>query len=90
LDRALTTGTASILVPSQGAVMLWQTIHSAAMNLSAAVVQSFRRLTARQHSMPADVDAEIQASYSDLVAVTLPKKPAAQKPEKTFQAQAAA
>jgi hypothetical protein len=91
LDRALTTGTASILVPSQGAVMLWQTIHSAAMNLSAAVVQSFRRLTARQHSMPADVDAEIQASFnSDLVAVTLPKKPAAQKPEKKLQVQAAA
>jgi hypothetical protein len=91
LNRALTTGTASILVPNQGAVMLWQAIHSAAMSLSAALVQSFRRLTARQHSMPADVDAEIQASFnSDLVAVTLPKKPAAQKPEKKLQVQAAA
>jgi hypothetical protein len=92
LNRALTTGTASILVPNQGAVMLWQTFRSAAMSLSAALVQSFRRLKARkQHSMPADVDAEIQASLnSDLVAVMLPKKPAAQKPEKKTQIQAAA
>src|SRR5436190_11423108 len=72
LNRALTTGTASILVPNQGAVMLWQTFRSATMSLSAALVQSFRRLKARkQHSMP--VDAEIQASFnSDLIAVTLP------------------
>ena len=92
LNRALTTGTASILVPNQGAVMLWQTFRSAAMSLSAALLQSFRRLKARkQHSMPADVDAEIQVSFnSDLVAVTLPKKPAAQKPEKKIQVQAAA
>jgi hypothetical protein len=60
------------------------------MSLSDALVQSFRRLKARkQHSMPADVDAEIQASFSDLVAMTLPKKPAAQKPEKKTQVQAA-
>src|SRR5215468_12017023 len=93
LNRALTTGTASILVPNQGAVMLWQTFRSAAMTLSAALVQSFRQLKARkqQHSMPADLDAEIQASFnSDLVAATLPKKPAAQKPEKKIQVQAAA
>jgi hypothetical protein len=92
LNRALTTGAASILVPNQGAVMLWQSLRSSAMNLSAALVQSFRRLKARkQHSMPADVDAEIPASFTgDLVAVTLPKKPAAQKPEKKIQVQAAA
>ncbi len=62
------------------------------MSLSAALVQSLRRLKARkQHSMPADVDAEIEASFdSDLLAVTLPKKPAAQKPEKKTQVRAAA
>ncbi len=80
-------------MPNQGAVMLWQTCRSAAVSLSAALVQSFRRLKARkQHSIPADVvDAEIQASFnSDLIAVTLPKKPAAQKPEKKTQVRAAA
>jgi hypothetical protein len=92
LNRALTTGTASILVPNQGAVMLWQAFRSATISLSAALVQSLRRLKARkQHAMPADVDAEIPASFnSDLLAVTLPNKPAAQKPEKKIQAQAAA
>ena len=79
-------------MPNQGAVMLWQTFRSAAMSFSAALVQSFRRLKARkQHSMPADVDAEIPASFnSDLLAMTLPKKPAPQKPEKKIQVQAAA
>ena len=88
----LRPGMASILMPNQGAVMLWQTCRSTAIDLSAALVQSFRRLKARkQDSMPADVDAEIQASFdSDLVAVTLPNKPAAQKPQKKIQAQAAA
>jgi hypothetical protein len=92
LNRALTTGTASILVPNQGAVMLWQAFRSATISLSAALAQSLRRLKARkQHTMPADVDAEIPASFnSDLLAVTLPNKPAAQKPEKKIQAQAAA
>jgi HSP20 family molecular chaperone IbpA len=70
--------------------MLWRTFRSATMSLSAALVQSFRRLKARKrHSMPVDVDAEIQASFnSDLIAVTLPKKPAAQKPETQVQAAA--
>jgi hypothetical protein len=93
LNRALTTGTASILVPNQSAVMLWQTFRSAAMSLSAAFVQSFRRLKARkQHSMPADVDAEMtEPSFEHgVLAVTLPTKPAAQKPQKKIQAQAAA
>src|SRR5690349_4649319 len=92
LNRALTTGTASILVPNQGAVMLWQTLRSAAMSLSAAILQSFRRLKVRkQHSIPLDVDAEIQASFnSELVAVTLPKSPSAQKPEKKIAVKVAA
>jgi hypothetical protein len=79
-------------VPNQGAVMLWQTCCSAAMSLSAGLLQSSRRLKARkQHSMPAAVDAEIPASFnSDLVAATLPNKPATQKPRKKTQVQAAA
>jgi hypothetical protein len=89
---ALNRGTASILMPNQGAVMLWQALRSTAITLSAALVQSFRRLKAhKRHPMPAAVDAEIEASFkTDVLAVTLPKKPAAQKPEKKIQAQAAA
>ena len=85
-------GMASILMPNQGAVMLWQTFRSTAVSFSAGLVQSFRRLkTRKQHSMPADVDAEIQTDFnSDLLAVTLPKQPPAQKPEKKVQVKAAA
>jgi hypothetical protein len=88
---ALNRATTSILMPNQGAVMLWQTLRSTATTLSAALVQSFRRLKAqRRHPMPA-VDAEIEASFkTDVLAVTLPKKPAAQRPEKKIQVQAAA
>jgi HSP20 family molecular chaperone IbpA len=40
--------------------------------------------------MAVDVDAEIQTSFkTDVLAVTLPKKPGAQKPEKKIQVQAA-
>jgi hypothetical protein len=89
---ALNRGTASILMPNQGAVMLWQALRSTAITLSAAMLQSFRRLKAhKRHPMPAAVDAEIEASFkTDVLAVTLPKKPAAQKPEKKIQVQAAA
>jgi HSP20 family molecular chaperone IbpA len=68
--------------------MLWQTCRSAAITLSAALAQSFRRLEARkQRPLPADVDAEIQASFNkDLLAVTLAKKPAVQKPENKIEA----
>src|SRR5579864_4986168 len=55
---------ASILVPNQAAVMLWQALRSTAIELSMAVVESFRRLTARKQ-LPADVDAErIEASFN--------------------------
>ncbi len=78
---------ASILMPNQGAVMLWQTVRSTVIELSAALMQLFRRSKAR----PADVDAEIQTGFdSDLLAVTLPKQPPAQKPEKKIPVQAAA
>src|SRR5215469_18617710 len=77
-------GMASILMPNQGAVMLWQTVRSTAIGLSIVLVDSFRRLKAhKQHALPAGVDAEeIEASFKKGMPVTLPKKPAAQKPEK--------
>ena len=87
LDRALTTGTASILVPNQGAVMLWQTFRSAAIRLSIALAQSFRRLKAhKQHPILVD-DETIELSFEQGV---LPKQPAAQKPEKKIEVKAAA
>src|SRR5579864_1994004 len=52
------------MVPNQAAVMLWQALRSTAIELSMAVVESFRRLTARKQ-LPADVDAErIEASFN--------------------------
>jgi hypothetical protein len=86
-------GMASLLVPNQGAVMLWQTFRSTANRLSISLVQSFRRLKAhKQHpilraALPAGVDAEkIEASFT----VTLQKKPAARKPEKKIDVKASA
>ena len=89
---SLRPGMASILMPNQGAVMLWQAFHSMAIRLSSASVQSFRRLTARKQHPILDVDAErIEASYKkDVLAVTLPKKSAAQKREKKIEVKAAA
>ena len=98
LDRvSVRPGMASILMPNQGAVMLWQTFRSAAIRLSITLMQSFARLKAhKQHpilraTLPAGVDAEkIEASFNQgVLAVTLPK-PAAQKPEKKIEVQAAA
>jgi hypothetical protein len=97
LDRvSLRPGIASILVPNQGAVMLWQTFRSAAVRLSAASVQSFRRLQAHnQHqilsaALPTGAETIEASLKQDALAVTLPKKPAAQKPEGKIEAQAAA
>ena len=89
---AFKPGMASVLIPNQSAVMLWQTLRSAAVSLSAGMVQSLRRLRARtQHSVPAGVDAKIQTGFdSDLLAVTLPKQPPAHRPEKKISVQAAA
>ncbi len=80
---------ASILVPNQAAVMLWQALRSTAIELSMAVVESFRRLTARKQ-LPADVDAErIEASFKKhVLAATLSKKSA--PPEKKIEVKAAA
>jgi hypothetical protein len=82
---------ASILVPNHGAVMLWQSFRSTALSLSAALAQSLRRLKARnQHFMPSDVDDILTSIDTDVLALATPKQPAARKPEKKIQAQAAA
>jgi hypothetical protein len=88
---AFKPGMASVLIPNQGAVMLWQTLRSAGVSLSAGLVKSLRRLKARtQHSVPADVDAESQTGFdSGLLAVTLAKQPPAHKPEKKISVEAA-
>ena len=85
-------GMASILMPNQGAVMLWQAIRSAAHSLSAALTQTFRRLKDhKQHSMPEAANADIEASFrSDVLPVTLPKKRVARKPDKKIELEAAA
>jgi len=80
-------GMASMLMPNQGAVMLWQTIRSATIRLSMGVVQSFRHLAA--HKRPAGLDAETSFEQG-VLAVTLPTKPAAQKPQKKIAVKAAA
>jgi hypothetical protein len=93
LDRvSLRPGIASILVPNQGAVMLWRTFRSTAIELSIAVMQSFRRLKARKTALPAVIDAEkIEPSFEKgLLTVTLPNKPAGQKPQKKIEVNAAA
>ena len=85
-------GMASILMPNQGAVMLWQAFRSTAIRLSIGLVQSFRSLTAhKQHALPVGVDAEeIEESFKQRVPmVTLPEKPAAQKPKKKIEVKAA-
>jgi HSP20 family molecular chaperone IbpA len=73
---------------------LWQTFRSAAIRLSIALVQSIRRLKAhKKHPiLTAGFDAEmIEASFKQGVpTVRLPKRPAAQKPEKKIEVNAAA
>ena len=80
---------ASILVPSQGAVMLWDAVRGTAIGLSIALAESFQRLMAHKRPslletiLPADIDAEIEVSFEKGVpTVTSTKKPAAQKPKK--------
>ena len=88
LNRTLRPGIASILMPNQGAVMLWQAFRSAAIKLSAALVQSFRRLPAQNQHFDAErIEASLEQSG---VTVTLPNKPAAPKPEEKIGVKAAA
>ena len=89
LDRvSRRPGIASVLVPNQGAVMLWETLRSMATALSTAFAQSFRRLkTYNQHPIPEDRLPSIDG-LTDLLTVTLPKKFG--PPEKKIEANAAA
>ncbi len=80
-------GMASVFVPNQGAVMLWQTLRSTAISLSTSFVQAFRRVKAQ----PAAIDAEkIEARLPDLLAATLANKPEVLKPERKPEVTAAA
>ena len=80
----LRQGIASILMPNQGAVLLWQTLRGAAGGLSSALVQSFRRFKAhKQHSVlrpafPAWAEAEhTKTNLNDgVLTAPLPKKSA--------------
>jgi hypothetical protein len=97
LDRvSRRPGIASVLVPNQGAVMLWETLRSMATTLSTAFAQSFRRLKAHnQHPIPEDGlpsinGKKIDTSLTDLLTVRVPKKPFAHKPEKKIELNAAA
>ncbi len=94
---SLQPGMASILVPSLETVMLWHAFRSAAAGLSAALVQSFRRLAPKRRpiqnvALPAGLDAErIEAGFTkDVLLVTLPKKSGAHKPAKKIEINAAA
>jgi hypothetical protein len=76
-------GVASILIPNQGAVMLWQALRGKAIRVSIALVHSFRRLAAqKQHSIlkaTSGVDAEkVNASFT----VALPEQSGPRKQEK--------
>jgi len=97
LNRApVGSGMASVLVPSEGAVMLWNTFRSTATGLRVALAQSFQRLIARKQqreaALPTGVDAgEIEAGFQNgAPMVTLPKKPAVQTPAKKTKAKSAA
>jgi hypothetical protein len=91
-------GMASLLMPNQATVLLWQAFYSTAIGLSIALAQSLRRLKAYKQrpilraALPAGVDADkIEAGFKKGVhAVTLPKKPAAQKPQKKIEVRAPA
>jgi hypothetical protein len=89
LNRA-EPGMASILVPNQGAVMLWQTFRSTAIEFSIALLQSFRRLNARGRIMRTALPTErIEESLENVLTKTLPKAES-QKPEKEIEAKAVA
>lgn len=78
----LRPGIASVLMPNQAAVLLWQTLRGAAVGLSNAMVESFRRFTAhKQHSVPRTAfgaDAEqIEANLNNGVLTASPPKKSA-------------
>src|SRR5579872_5118588 len=75
---SLNRGTASMLRPNPGAVLLWQAVRGTAIKLSAAV-QSFRYLKPRKEvSGPAGgVDEHIEAIKGHALTAKLPTKTAA-------------
>jgi hypothetical protein len=90
--EAFRPGMASILVPNQGAVMLWHTFRNTTIELSDALMQSFRRRLTAHKQQSAGVDAEkIDASFEkSALEVTPPKRPAPRKLEKKTEVNAAA
>lgn len=95
LDRvSVRPGMASLLVPNQGAVMLWQTLRSTAIGLVVTLVESFHRFkTHKQHPIlrPAlnagfGAEEQIEARFT----VTLPKKSTVQQAEKEVEVKSAA
>lgn len=73
LNRALPeSGVASILVPSLGAAMLWNTFRTAAVDVGAALAQAFRRVTARKPDLETELPAAV--SHSSVPVVALPQK----------------
>ena len=55
-------------VPSQGAVMLWDTVRGKAVDLSISLAESFQRLTHKQPSLPEailppDLDAGLEVNF---------------------------
>ena len=79
LNRALRPGTASILVPNQATVMLWQALRSTAVGLSMALVESVRGSKAGGQP-PATADADTREA--SITVSPPPKKPVAERPEK--------
>jgi hypothetical protein len=91
LNRAsFMPGMASVLMPNQGAVMLWQASRTAALGFSTALVESFRRLTAHKQRLGTHAETIEPGFDNDVLAVTLSKKPPAQKPEKKIELHAVA
>ncbi len=84
---SLNRGTASILMPNQGVVMLWQAVRGTAIRVSAAMAQSFQYFNHRkQHATPAGVDEQTEATRGREPTVKLPRTPVAQIPEKKIEA----
>jgi hypothetical protein len=81
-----------MLVPNQGAVMLWDSVRGKAIDLSISLTESFQRLTAPKQ--PSLLEAELAAAgevsfENGVPTVTSSKTPAAQKPEKKVTARSA-
>ncbi|MGN6411631.1 MAG: hypothetical protein ACTHK9_09295 [Nitrobacter sp.] len=90
LNRA--SGKQGMFVPSQGAVMLWDTFRGTAIDLSTALAESFQRFTAPKQ--PSILEAELAAGIGAEVTfqngVPTVKTPSAQKPESKVKSASAA